>query len=180
MREHALFQQRDINVPRSTILENHRMQLLKKLTQLLSFAGSIELAWKLIPFIAIAILSPSAYGENLAIKPCVNRLAISSMLQEVRARDKEAIGTPREHINVTDIVRKYIPVDCELPRIVIDLTNAGFKLSDSRKGVPSTVDASILLEKSWWDFTSVELLIEIQNELGRAKSLTGTIFFYSL
>lgn len=76
-----------------------------------------------------------------------------------------------------DIARKYIPVDCELSKVMTGLVNAGFKVSDiSQLNLPA-LKVSIFLRK-WFDIFPVEFRLKIEHQAGRIKLVTVSIHHY--
>ncbi len=148
---------------------------------------------QLILFLAIAIsvLTPPAHGEDVSNQPSCGSSAIVAMLKEIADLRRQLrtgeVSRPTiyhrgpNHVDVTDIARKYIRVECELTKLRIDLINAGFKLEDSREGEePPSFDASIFLKSEWWRLSSVEFRLEIEHELGHLNFIKGTLFYFGL
>jgi hypothetical protein len=121
----------------------------------------------------LQLQSYSAHAETMNIAQNCDKSSMTEMLKEIEARDKQKGRT--EVDDVSTIVQQHIFDGCDVVGVITGLTNAGFKLSVSKKH-PGEVFATIWIDKSWLGISFREFVIIIEYLMGRVKSVSGTLY----
>ncbi len=189
------------------------MSLKQQFIQLLGFTSLAQPTWadfitfaksnlpRLIMIVFLTIANPFnslAFAEVNANQANCDKEKIALLLNDIEVSEEKSHMEPLNTANkdFSEVARKYIPVDCDVTELMIDLTDAGFKLSKTghyRTYFDVTESerkhslqqphffASILLhQEKWFRISDHILQIEIAYELGRVKLVKAIVIYMYL